>query len=138
MSTSLLPIFLLYKFGVIVVGAFIVYLGYRLLVRGAFEASSDFQLHWGDRSLTLSRAAPGSLFALFGAGVMVTALLFSRYEHSRPVTAGENQDTREHNPAAASLPALSDEHIRVSTPAPRPSLVPPPAPMFPPQAPAEP
>ena len=79
MSTPL-HAFLLYKFGVITVGAFVVYLGYRLLLRGAFDNTSDLKVRWGERELTLSRAAPGSLFALFGAGVMVASLALSRFE----------------------------------------------------------
>ncbi|MHC4489601.1 MAG: hypothetical protein ACYSW7_10575 [Planctomycetota bacterium] len=48
-------------------------MGYQLFSQGVFEAS-DVEAVWGDKKLLLKRAAPGTVFALFGACVVVFAL----------------------------------------------------------------
>jgi hypothetical protein len=48
-------------------------MGYQLFSQGVFEAS-DVEAVWGDKKLLLKRAAPGTVFALFGACVVVFTL----------------------------------------------------------------
>ena len=62
----------------VVVGAGLVYLGYRLFLdvrgrRGAAGGSGDFTLAGGNK-LKLSRVGPGVFFALFGAGLIAFSL----------------------------------------------------------------
>jgi len=57
----------------VVVGFGFAVLGYRLLLRGV-TGDSDPEAVWNDRRLLLRRAAPGSLFALFGLAMITFAL----------------------------------------------------------------
>jgi hypothetical protein len=57
----------------IVAGLGFAFMGYLLFDKGLFNAS-DVEAVWGDKKLFLKRAAPGTLFALFGAFVIVFAL----------------------------------------------------------------
>jgi hypothetical protein len=57
----------------LVVGFAFAFLGYRLFSRGVL-GDSDLEAVWNDRRLLLKRAAPGSLFALFGLVMIAFAL----------------------------------------------------------------
>jgi hypothetical protein len=57
----------------IVAGLGFAFMGYLLFDKGLFNVS-DIEAVWGDKKLFLKRAAPGTLFALFGAFVIVFAL----------------------------------------------------------------
>ena len=58
----------------IVAGLVFAYLGYRLFLKGVF-GSTDLEAQWQERSIVLKRAAPGTLFALFGLVMISLALL---------------------------------------------------------------
>jgi hypothetical protein len=60
----------LYKLGSLAVGLIIVLLGYNLFRIGFIEAAGDLRAQSGDRSISLTHAAPGVFFALFGAFVI--------------------------------------------------------------------
>ena len=64
------------KLGTLLVGALCVCLGYRLFMRGIYGDSTDIKAAWGNRALLLKRAAPGSLFALFGVALITVSILF--------------------------------------------------------------
>ncbi|MCH8266432.1 MAG: hypothetical protein IH846_02825 [Acidobacteria bacterium] len=49
-------------------------LGYRLFVLGVLQ-TGDLEAVWNDRKLLLERAAPGTLFALFGSVMIGLSLL---------------------------------------------------------------
>ncbi|NIB44369.1 hypothetical protein HBA55_32545 [Pseudomaricurvus alkylphenolicus] len=64
-----------YKLASIGSGTFIVYLGYRLFIKGVYGETGEVSVDWNDNRLMLKRAAPGSIFAVFGAiviGLIVT------------------------------------------------------------------
>ncbi len=56
----------------LVIGTVFAYMGYRLFSKGTFE-TSDVEAVWSDRRLLLKRAAPGTVFALFGVAVIAIA-----------------------------------------------------------------
>jgi hypothetical protein len=64
------------RLGTLLVGALCVFLGYRLFMRGIYCDSTDVKATWGNWSLLLKRAAPGSLFALFGVVIITASILF--------------------------------------------------------------
>jgi hypothetical protein len=64
-----------YRISCIAAGLIIVILGYRLFRTGIYEKAGDLRAVWGNKYLTLKSAAPGTIFALFGAGVMIMTLV---------------------------------------------------------------
>jgi hypothetical protein len=63
---------LVYRAFGLTIGTVFAFLGYKLFNKGVFAEGSDMNMVWGDRKLLLKRAAPGTMFALFG--VLVIAL----------------------------------------------------------------
>lgn len=63
----------LFKIAVVAAGVGSIYLGYRLFSAGVFAApapgkqSAELEARVGEYKLTFRRAAPGTIFALFGA-----------------------------------------------------------------------
>src|ERR1700741_3586621 len=65
----------------VLVGGFLIYLGYRLFLslpgkRGRDAGSGDFSFAGGNK-IKLSKVGPGVFFALFGAGLIVFSLVKS-------------------------------------------------------------
>ena len=56
------------------VGGWIVFMGYRLFTTGVFERAGDLKAAWGENHLELKQAAPGTIFALFGAAILAIAI----------------------------------------------------------------
>ncbi|MGL9621567.1 hypothetical protein QRQ56_26485 [Bradyrhizobium sp. U531] len=54
----------------LVIGAFLLYLGYSLFKLGYFEKAGELQAAWGQRRLVLKQVAPGIFFALFGTAIV--------------------------------------------------------------------
>ena len=63
----------LHRLGTMIAGVVFVSLGF-LLFRQKVRAATDLNLSLGDRQLNLSTTAPGTCFALLGAGVICTML----------------------------------------------------------------
>jgi hypothetical protein len=66
---------LFYHFCTLLVGITLCYMGYRLFTLGISEAAGDAQGKWGKNSIVIKRAAPGTFFGVFGAIVIVVALV---------------------------------------------------------------
>lgn len=64
----------LYRVSTIFVGGWIVFMGYRLFSVGVFQKATDLKAAWGDNHLELKQAAPGTIFALFGAAVLIFSI----------------------------------------------------------------
>ncbi len=77
----------LYKVASLFVGLGFGYMGYRLFLSGLESPAGDLEASSGDRSLKLTRAAPGTFFALFGAGVIAVAI-FQGFDVELPRAAG--------------------------------------------------
>lgn len=65
----------IYKVASLLVGLGFGYMGYRLFLAGLESPAGDLEASDGSRSVKLSRAAPGTFFALFGAAVVAVAIL---------------------------------------------------------------
>lgn len=64
----------IYKIVTLLVGAGIMFLGYRLFRTGVFDRAGELKAAWGDNHLELKQAAPGSFFAILGAVVLVISV----------------------------------------------------------------
>lgn len=64
----------IYKVASLLVGLGFGYMGYRLFLTGLERPAGDLEASYGSRSVKLSRAAPGTFFALFGATVVAVAI----------------------------------------------------------------
>jgi hypothetical protein len=79
----------LYRSLTVLCGLAVVVLGYRLFKVGVYEKASELKATWGDKSLLLKQAAPGTIFALFGAAIMAfTVYKGFTLESSLRTTAG--------------------------------------------------
>ena len=76
-----------YKIASLFVGLGFGYMGYRLFLSGIENPAGDLKASSGDKSLKLTRAAPGTFFALFGAGVVAVAI-FQGFDIELPGVAG--------------------------------------------------
>ena len=74
---------LIFRLSIVFVGLISIVLGYRLFVKGVFQSSdtgkngSEFSAKVGDMNLTFKNAAPGTLFALFGAVLIVVMIIYA-------------------------------------------------------------
>ena len=79
-TTSFLFYASLFRLAVIAAGTIAIYLGYKLFLRGACAdntggGGTEAQARGGGFELTLKNAAPGSVFAFFGAIVIAVMLV---------------------------------------------------------------
>ena len=65
----------LYKALTLLVGLVSLFFGYRLFGSRTNKKAGELSSRWGDKSLVLKQAAPGTFFALFGAIVLSIGLL---------------------------------------------------------------
>lgn len=65
----------LFRLAVILTGLVCILLGYRLFVRGLGGSPTDASFKTAGASLSLKSAAPGTCFALFGAGLVVAMVV---------------------------------------------------------------
>ncbi|HWB60857.1 MAG TPA: hypothetical protein VG733_15275 [Chthoniobacteraceae bacterium] len=84
----------LYKIASLASGSFVVFLGYKLFVKGIFGQSGDLETTWKETKIVLKKAAPGTFFSLFGAVVIICTiwkgldLEKQSYDAPRPVPVG--------------------------------------------------
>lgn len=64
-----------YKIASLLVGLGFAYMGYRLFMAGIERPAGDLEASSGSRTLKLSRTAPGTFFALFGAAVIAVTIV---------------------------------------------------------------
>jgi hypothetical protein len=113
---------LTYRLAVLACGFASIVMGYRLFRLGVFERAGELKATWGERSLLLKAAAPGTFFALFGSAIIaVTVWKGFTVETSRPLENSpigfrSSVDGRKDSPefqnaiqAAAAGRPLSDE-----------------------------
>ncbi len=88
-----------YRITALLVGLAFGVMGYKLFVKGIFGDAGDLESKWGDNRLILKRAAPGTFFAVLGAGVLVATLWsgvpldieYSPKQNSISTTEAENR-----------------------------------------------
>jgi hypothetical protein len=76
----------IYKVASLLVGLGFGYMGYRLFLAGLLRPAGDLKASSGSRSLRLTRTAPGTFFALFGAAV-IGATIFQGFDVELPGAA---------------------------------------------------
>lgn len=72
-----------FKIASLVVGLGFGYMGYRLFMAGIQRPAGELKVASGSRTLRLSRTAPGTFFALFGA-VVIGATIFKGFDVELP------------------------------------------------------
>jgi hypothetical protein len=66
----------LFRLAIIATGVAAIVLGYKLFLRGVMgEGGTTVNAEAGPIKLTLANAAPGTVFAVFGAGIIITMLV---------------------------------------------------------------
>lgn len=95
-----------YKVASLCIGLAFGYMGYRLFLAGIERPAGDLEAASGARSLKLSRAAPGTFFALFGAAV-IAATIFQGFDVQLPGAARQVLDSLPEHP-----PMVGDEADR--------------------------
>jgi hypothetical protein len=60
----------LFRITSLLVGAFLLFLGYKLFKIGYFEKAGELVGVWGNKRLVLKQVAPGVFFALFGTVIV--------------------------------------------------------------------
>jgi hypothetical protein len=63
------------KITMILTGLACVYMGYKLFSLGVLSGGASFKFEGWSTKVALGKAAPGALFALFGAGIVTAAIL---------------------------------------------------------------
>jgi hypothetical protein len=58
----------------LLVGAMLLFLGYKLFKIGYFEKAGELQAVWGNRQFILKQVAPGVFFALFGTVILCVGI----------------------------------------------------------------
>src|SRR5690242_11888420 len=92
----------------LLIGTLCIFFGYKLLMR-ALSADADSASHPSDHSLTIKRSVPGVLFAVFGAGMVVYALMHSsELRHAEPAAKEEASEP----PKSTSAQAPRRKHLR--------------------------
>jgi hypothetical protein len=66
--------FTAYKLASLVAGVASSYMGYRLFIAGIWGQAGDLSAEYGKTKLVLTRAAPGTFFAVLGAVIICVAL----------------------------------------------------------------
>lgn len=65
---------LTYKMGCLVVGTIFCYFGYQLFLKGIVGESGDLRSKFGKFVLVLTKAAPGTFFAVLGATIIIATV----------------------------------------------------------------
>ena len=76
----------IYKAISLFIGLVFGYLGYRLFLTGIERSAGVIEASSGSHLIKMSRAAPGTFFALFGA-IIITVTLFQGFDVDLPDTA---------------------------------------------------
>lgn len=92
-----------YKVASLLIGLGFGYLGYCLFMAGIQRPAGDLEASSGSRTLKLSRTAPGTFFALFGAAV-IAATIFQGFDVELPGSARTVLKTLPEHP-----PMVTDE-----------------------------
>lgn len=86
-----------YKAASLLVGLLFGYMGYRLFIAGIERPAGDLEASSGSSMIKVSRAAPGTFFALFGAAV-IAATIFQGFDVELPGNARQILDSLSDDP----------------------------------------
>ena len=93
-------ILLIYKLTTLLSGVFSIFLGYKLFIKGIFVASGDLDISVDTKKLTLTSAAPGTFFTLFGA-IIICIAIFKGFT----IEHGSNKNQQQTEAQPPSLPS---------------------------------
>jgi hypothetical protein len=83
---------MLYRLGVLALGGLSIWLGYKLFRAGLFDKSADeIQMVFGKNKILAKAAAPGTVFALFGAVVITVSICFPAQFKITPAKDGDHR-----------------------------------------------
>jgi hypothetical protein len=82
-----------FRLSVIAVGAMLAYLGYRLFVLGVMTDAGGLDAAAGVIKLKLTKAAPGTFFALFGAVLIRTTVMEGAPQYDHAITKPSGYST---------------------------------------------
>lgn len=101
-----------YRAFTIACGLVIVYFGFVLFRLGVYEKAGELKAAWGTKNLTLKQAAPGTFFALFGAGVIAVSVWkgvdFESVRTQAPPPTQQSEANAPGSTPAVSSPPASD------------------------------
>jgi hypothetical protein len=80
-----------FKLSCIAAGLIIIFLGYRLFLKGIFNESGDLEGSWKSSKLIVKKAAPGTYFVLFGSLVICSAIFKGMSNSESYGGSGHNQ-----------------------------------------------
>lgn len=102
-----------FRLSVIAVGAMLAYLGYRLFVLGVMTDAGGLDAAAGAIKLKLTKAAPGTFFALFGAVLIGTTVIEGAPRLNQSITQSDGGSStvglRGGGGAATDIPALFEQ-----------------------------
>lgn len=95
-----------YKVSCLIAGGCFGYMGYRLFIAGIHHSAGDLEASSKSGTFKLSKAAPGTFFALFGAVVIATTI-YQGFNVELPAAARQALHILPEHP-----PEISDEKMR--------------------------
>lgn len=101
-SSHVLWAFTLYKALSLLVGLLVVFMGYKLFIKGIYRDAGELQAEWNQNKLLLKKAAPGTFFSLFGA-IIICFAVFKGLNYQQGQTKFDN--------STKAPPLESDEYI---------------------------
>ena len=102
-----------YKVSCVAAGTLICWMGYKLFVKGVWGDAGNVTLKSGEWSLLLKHGAPGTFFALFGAGVLVATIWHGMsFDYSDSIAApGSSPIATTTRTAAAMMSVAKDSNV---------------------------
>jgi hypothetical protein len=85
--------FTLYKVTGLLIGAFSCWLGYQLFRNGLWNSAGDVTAKYSKASIVIKSAAPGTFFAILGAGMMI-AVVWKGYDLNAIGSNGMHYSTK--------------------------------------------
>lgn len=108
-----------YKITCLLIGLVIIFLGFRLFIKGIFNESGDVEGSWKDLKIIIRKAAPGTYFVVFGS-LLIGLTVFkgiSNEETYAPVNSNKttNSSVPDLNTASTPPPVIPDS-IKIKKP----------------------
>jgi hypothetical protein len=101
-----------YKIICLLTGLAIIYLGYLLFIKGIFNESGDVKGRYQDYRLSISKAAPGTYFVLFGS-LVITLTTFKGFSTDEMLSKGLQTTHGKENTIAADTTLTIKDSLRL-------------------------
>lgn len=105
----------IYKLACLAVGLLLCHMGYQLFIKGIWGNAGDVDARYGSTKLVLKQGAPGTFFAVLGAGIIVATIVMGLgFKMTRetggtdePENRSANQGTDDGKPSIPVAPSQS-------------------------------